>query len=251
MRSFLVALAFLTIVPIRFRQPLADRDIARSRLWYPHVGLIVAALLGLLVVWVARLASPWVGAFGVLAAWVVVTGGLHLDGFCDLCDGLFGGQNADERLKIMKDPQVGAFGMVGVVLLLLGKFAVLAELLAQQSLQAPWLVATAAVVARCLVLVMMAGAVYPRAEGTGRWVITSCQVWEGWLFAVIALGASVLLLPWRVGLGAALASLAGVGGLRFLCQQRLGGVTGDCLGAGIEMAELVFLMVGYLLLLTG
>src|SRR5436305_872648 len=102
MRSFLVALAFLTIVPVRFGKMPTPRDIARSRFWYPAVGLLLGAALGgacaALTTWYR---SPLVAAFLVLAAWVALTGALHLDGFCDLCDGLFGGRTPEERLRIL------------------------------------------------------------------------------------------------------------------------------------------------------
>jgi adenosylcobinamide-GDP ribazoletransferase len=169
MHSFLVALAFLTVVPLRFRELPPPAAVARSRFWYPVVGLLLGALLGgwtaLLLAW-GR--SQAVSAFLVLLAWVLVTGALHLDGFCDLCDGLFGGGTPEDRLRILKDPRRGTFGVVGGVLLLLGKFVALEAVLTEQPARAPWLVAAAAAVARCLVLCVAAGAHYPRPEGTGR-----------------------------------------------------------------------------------
>src|SRR5262249_47410216 len=108
MRSFLVALAFLTIVPVRFREIPAPHDIARSRFWYPVVGLLLgAALAGVCAALTTWCHSALVAAFLVLTAWVVSTGALHLDGFCDLCDGLFGGHTPEDRLRILHDPHLG------------------------------------------------------------------------------------------------------------------------------------------------
>ncbi|HLJ94524.1 MAG TPA: adenosylcobinamide-GDP ribazoletransferase [Gemmataceae bacterium] len=249
MRSFLAALAFLTVVPVRLRKPFSQVEVARSRVWYPVVGGLLGAVLGCADMLAARIGSAPVAAFLVLAAWVVLTGGLHVDGFCDLSDGLFGGRNAEERLLIMKDPHLGTFALVGAVLLLLGKWVLIEELFARGSPDGPWLVGTAVGVGRCLALVMAAAAPYPRPEGTGKLVIEATTVPQSILFALIACVGSVVVL-FRAGVMMALipylASLLFVLLLRQFCLHRLGGITGDCLGAAIEAAELVFLLVAVL-----
>ncbi|MBV9122230.1 MAG: adenosylcobinamide-GDP ribazoletransferase, partial [Planctomycetes bacterium] len=83
-----MALAFLTVLPLRFRQEPSGADVARSRFWFPLVGLLLGALLGVWMAGIEWLQLPALGAFLVLLAWVGLTGALHLDGFCDLCDGL-------------------------------------------------------------------------------------------------------------------------------------------------------------------
>jgi adenosylcobinamide-GDP ribazoletransferase len=243
MRSFLIALAFLTIIPIRFRTPPDAAAVARSRFWYPVVGALLGAALGgwtaLLILW-GR--PPLISAFLVLLAWVILTGALHLDGFCDLCDGLFGGRTPEERLRIMKDPHLGTFGLAGGVLLLLGKFVLLAELVRWQE-RGPWVLGGAVAVARCLALCMAALARYPRPEGTGKALIDSARPVEALLFGVAG-GA----IAFAAG-GGALEALVwfscpavGVLLLTWLCQARLGGVTGDCLGAVAETGELLFVL---------
>jgi adenosylcobinamide-GDP ribazoletransferase len=243
MRSLLVAVAFLTVVPVRFRDFPSESEVARSRFWYPVVGLLLGALLGGTLALVAPLKLPLVGAFLVLLLWVGLTGALHLDGFCDLCDGLFGARTPEERLRIMKDPHLGTFGLAGGILLLLGKFAALAALIEMD--RGPWVVAAAVTTARCLVLFLAAGARYPRTEGTGKALIEGMPAREGnWLWA--PLGAVLGLLGWpRLETGSILAvvlpNFLAVLGLGVLCHHRLRGITGDCLGAGIELAEVVYL----------
>lgn len=245
MQSFLVALSFLTVLPVPSRKLPPPLAVARSRLWYPVVGLLLGALLGggaaLLQAW-GR--APPVQAFLLLAAWVGLTGALHLDGFCDLSDGLFGGRTPEDRLRILKDPHLGTFGLAGGVLLLLGKFALVHEVLA--SPRAPWIVAAAVTVARCLVLCAAAGARYPRPQGTGKVFIEAARPWEAVVFAGLALVAAWLADPAAGALHALrlfLPPLLAVLGLRWLCARRLGGITGDCLGAAIELAEVLFLLV--------
>lgn len=245
MQSLLTALAFLTILPIRFDTPPTTQTIAQSRYWYPVAGLLLAVLLGAWAALVSLLTPLFVATFLVLAAWVVLTGALHIDGFMDLCDGLFAGETPEDRLRIMKDPHVGAFGLVGGVLLLLGKFVVLQETLKR----GPGPLVASIFAARCLVVSMAAGARYPRLEGTGKVFVEACGIRDGILLGLLAAAGSLLILLQHAGPADTYSGLLGfvpalvvVLALRQLCISTLGGITGDCLGAGIELAEWAFLL---------
>lgn len=246
MHSFLVALAFLTTLPIRTDSFPAAAVLARSRFWFPVVGLLLGAGLGgaawgLLQVPLA----PGLRAFVLLAFWILLTGALHIDGFCDLCDGLFAGQSAADRLRILKDPHLGTFGLVGGVLLLLGKWTALTELLDRTPGRSPWLIALTVVAARCLVLVLAAGATYPRAEGTGKILVESCRGPEAFLFGGLAILVVILSAWWlddyRLLMPLAVV-LPALWLLRWVCVRQLGGITGDGLGASIELTELLWLL---------
>lgn len=251
MHSFLVAVSYLTIVPVHFREAPSNGAVAQSRYWYPMVGLLLGVILGAITLAALQIGATVAGAFAVLVAWVALTGAFHLDGCCDLCDGLFGGQTVEKRLAVMKDPHLGTFGLVGGVLVLLGKFAAVQALLTQAPTRAVVMVVTAAFMARCLVLWVAGGAAYPRDEGTGKAFIEGTRAHDRWGAALVAAVAAVT--------AAALLS-ADVSGtliqatilfvpvfltvmlIRRTCDRRLGGVTGDCLGAAIEAAEVVFLL---------
>lgn len=275
MQSFLVALAFLTIIPVR--SSVDQHTLARSRFWYPVVGLVLGTLLGGWAVLVSPTTLPTANgmfsAFVVLATWVVITGALHLDGFCDLCDGLFGGATPEERLGIMKQPTRGAFAIVGALLLLLGKFAALHELFQKAwPYAAAWSVGMAITVSRGLVLSMAAGAHYPRAQGTGKILIEATQWRDVTYFLAISAvflaagpfavtlwpcpyspcsdsvnSTHALLQACRNGVGVVAVMLFPLLCVLFLlgrtCERRLGGITGDCLGAAIELLELIFLLL--------
>jgi adenosylcobinamide-GDP ribazoletransferase len=245
-QSFLVALGFLTILPVPLRTLPAAAVVARSRWWYPVIGVLLGALLGggTALLACSGLSVP-LRAFLILLAWVLLTGALHLDGLCDLADGLFGGRSPEERLRILKDPHLGVFGLTAGVLALLGKFVLLSELLNQHQVEADWIVGAAVAAARCLVLCLAAGAHYPRPEGTGKALVEGTRGWEAGFFVLLAaglLGVGVRSPEPLLWLAPFLAALAGVLALRWLCQRRLGGVTGDCLGAGIETAEILILL---------
>ena len=247
MKSLLTALAFLTVFPIRFRESPSPTIVAQSRFWYPLVGLLLGLVLGGWTALIGQLGEPPVQAFLILLAWVGLTGALHVDGFCYLCDGLFGGQTAQDRLLIMKDPHLGTFGLVGGVLLLLGKFVALQSVVrGTGSATGVWLVCAAVLISRCLVLCVAAKSRYPRPEGTGKVLIEATTWKEAGGFAVLATGIAWSTAPhysdWGIVIGLFAPTFLAIMLLRWICERRLGGITGDCLGAAIELCEVIFLM---------
>ncbi len=232
------ALAFLTTLPA----PAAPYDparFARAGRWYPLVGLLIGGLL-LAVHWLAGLLfPPLLTAALVVTAWVGITGGLHLDGLADCCDGLFAPVDPDRRLAIMRDPRAGAFAVVGVALFLMLKVAAVAALATPVSglLLAP-------VWARWTLLL---AAKQPRARPQGMGAGFARGVTPGVLGVAftMALAPSLALLllgDWRAPiaiLAAHGATLAAV----LLARARLGGVTGDVFGLVVEISELAVLLV--------
>ena len=129
MTAFLVALRFLTILPLGGPVKVDSGLFIWSSKYYPLVGLVIGCLLWgfyrlLMVVFPANVA---VGL--LLAFWVVLSGALHLDGLGDTLDGCYGGKNPADRLRIMKDVHLGTMGIVGIILLLMLKWFALKEML--------------------------------------------------------------------------------------------------------------------------
>mgnify|MGYP002870254812 FL=1 len=119
MQPFLIALQFLTCLPVRLRSMPEPQQIGRSLLYYPLVGLLLGALLCLFGIALGNAAAPLNAAL-LLAAWVWLTGALHLDGLADSADAWVGGFGDRERtLAIMKDPRSGPVAVAVLVLLLL------------------------------------------------------------------------------------------------------------------------------------
>ena len=236
--DFGLAWRLLTIVPLPFVPENVDRPAGRAAAYYPLVGLI----LGLLLAgtdWLFHLLLPeGVVAALLLAVWVGLTGMLHLDGFMDACDGLLPPRDPARRLEIMKDSQVGAFGVAGVVLLLLLKFNGLLAL--PVASRGPALIAIP-VLARWAMTWTMARYPLTRTEGLSAFF----RVGLGWeqvgIAAVIAGGVAIIF--W--GLGGVV--LLGVTWLittlvaRFAIA-RVGGLTGDIYGAICETTETVLLI---------
>lgn len=233
----LIALQFLTRLPVRLPGMPEPEQIGRSLLWYPAVGVLIGALLlGLHAV--LGTTPALLQAAILLAVWVGLSGGLHLDGLADTADAWVGGYGDRERtLAIMKDPRSGPIAVVLLVLVLLLKFAALVVLLEQGAwaglLLAPWLV-------RALLPLLLLTTPYVRAGGLG--VALSEHLPRErlpWVLAAHAL--AMLLLGWGAVLALLVAALV-FWRLRRAFIARLGGTTGDTAGALLELVECAVLL---------
>lgn len=232
MNAFLVALQFLTRIPVATRAAPTTEVVARSLLYYPLVGLVLGALLAALH-WLLGDAPAPVRAALVLAAWAALTGGLHLDGLADSADAWAGASGDRERaLAIMKDPRSGPIAVAVLVLVLLVKFAALASVA-----PADWLVlAFVPALARSGIPLLLATTPYVRPGGLGAALAAGQSRAAGiasavatWCVAVLLIGAGAIWL--LLVLCAALLALRG------MMMRTLGGTTGDTAGALIEIAE--------------
>mgnify|MGYP000857354270 FL=1 len=246
MTSFLLALQFLTAIPVRIADEITPRLMGRTMVWFPIVGLLLGACLSL-ADWGLRLLFPaTVSAAALLCIWVALTGALHLDGFLDCCDGLLVAKPPEKRLEILKDTHVGAFAVVGAVCLLLLKFTALLELPGE--FRGAALVVIPTVTRAAMVYAARA---YPYARpgpGLGQLFREGLTWREVGLAALMAVAVAVLVLHW---VGALLVAVVGLStlGVAAFAQRRIGGLTGDVYGAINEIAEVVALLS--LLILKG
>lgn len=240
MRALLVAVQFLTRLPLPW---LAAPDAAlrgRSVPYYPVVGFAIGVLLVALATVLAT-ANALLAAALVLLAWVLLTGGLHLDGLADSADAWVGGHGDRERtLAILKDPASGPAGVSALVLLLLVKFAALAALLEAQSLPPALLLAP--VLGRAALVFLLLGTPYVRPGGIGAAQAAHLPRTAAVVMLVAVALAPPLLLGAR-GLWLLAAVVLLLLALRRLMHQRLGGATGDTLGASCELVEALVLVV--------
>lgn len=234
------AVQFLTLAPPLVRRPLTPLELGRSVGWFPLVGLLIGGLLAGLDRCLAWVFPPAVVAALVLAAWVVFTGALHLDGFLDSCDGLFGGHTPEARLRIMRDERAGAFAVIGGVLLLLLKYAALAG---NPERLAALLIAP--VVGRWGMTLAVVAFPYGRAEGLGRAMKDHAgrpQILLASIVAVAVVGGVTAIVGWRALMILPLAGVVTWVVGRFTLR-RLPGLTGDIYGALCELLEVVVLLV--------
>ena len=239
MRYFIITLQFLTIIPLPFDTHCEKEDLGRSTALFPLAGLTIGALLAglnwLLAPWLAR---PLCDAL-LIAALAALTGGLHLDGLADVCDGLAARGGRERFLAVMKDSQVGAVGAVGLVLGLLLKWQALVAVPLDLKWQALLLFP---LLARFGQVLMLTGARHARQDGLGALFVQGSGGVALLLASVTAVTASFAVLGFR-GLVALVGVCLLTGAGRLFFQRRLGGITGDTVGCLSELNDILVLII--------
>lgn len=245
MQNFLKAISLLTRLPVRVTWDDTTPP-GRMMAWYPVVGLVLGLLLALPVAafgyGLPAPAVPLLGPAIVLAIWVGLTGALHLDGWADFCDAMFVHASREKRLQIMADPRLGSFGATGLVVLLLLKLAALQgimQMLAQRPTLFPLLIGAPVLARTAIVWVCWT---FPLAKPDGMAAHFKQGLARRDLILALATAALVAACAgWRglvcIGLAVLTAGLLGR-----LAVRKIGGITGDVLGATVEAVETVVLV---------
>jgi len=233
-RAFLLSLSLLTRLPVTLPNNIDCYDSGRSALFYPLVGLIIG-LIALLPIGIFSNTSPILLGAIVIALWAAITGGLHLDGLADSADAWLGGMGDRERTqRIMKDPLVGAAGVIAIVCVLLLKFSAVIVLIQQGSL---WGLALAPMVARNMVLLLFLTSEYVSSQGIAHYVVDYLPRTIAWGILIV-----ILVMCGLFSVYGTLLVLIGFGLIRRLSLKRIGGYTGDVAGVVVEITETLFLV---------
>lgn len=236
MKLISIAFNLLTTLPLHPPADWRAGDSGRAAGWYSFVGLILGGLIAISHVLISAFLPPLVTGALTLTFWVALTGGLHLDGLADCCDGLCHTSNAEKRLEIMKDSRMGAFGGIGLFLILILKFSALASISSGMAVSAILL-----------------------ATSLGRWFILMTGFLplarSGGMAADFAMGLKKSSLIWCGLIPLALTIFIGFRGLLALgltflavviiqrfALIRIGGVTGDVFGLIVEISETLILI---------
>jgi adenosylcobinamide-GDP ribazoletransferase len=235
-RAFLIAVQFLTCIPITVKGKINPEDNGRALLFYPLVGLILGLILYVVA---AFLESSNLSAAILLSVWVVCTGALHLDGLADSADAWMGGHSDPERtLTIMKDPASGVIAVVALILVLLLKWTALRTLLLTDGL----LIIFAPVIARMMVLGLIMSTPYARVSGLGADMVKYLPV-KAAITILISMFILLVLVQWKAAISAVIISVLISFALRYMMLKRIKGFTGDTAGALIEIIETVVLVL--------
>lgn len=233
----LIAVQFLTTIPVRLPYLPSREQNAVSMLYYPLIGVMIGAVLWSLASFVSL--PIMLLSCLVMAVWVWLTGGLHLDGLVDTADAWVGGFGDKERtLTIMKDPNAGAMGVIAIVVNLALKWAAVYSLLELRSLLVLIIIP---MLARLSALVLFASTPYVRKQGLGS-ALTGLGKGKT-LLALLLYLPLLVILPWQMAVGLAVVWLGLMAYLRARFMARIGGITGDTVGASIEISEVVLLVV--------
>lgn len=252
LRNFVTAVQFLTVLPVSRRHAVDENDLARSMVYFPFVGFLIGVILAYadrLLLWLFP--NTLANLFLLLVS-AVLTRALHVDGLADSIDGITGGADPPSRLAIMKDSRIGTAGVLAVLFVFLAKYACLNSLFGDVKTSA---LLTAPVFGRWSQILMMFKADYGRDRGLGKVFVGHLR--SGGLVAatVITAGLSafVLLGDLQTASLAAVLPFAAAAfsvGWRWFTVRKLGGVTGDTVGAASELTEtLVFAL--FVFSLTG
>lgn len=241
-RLFFIALQFFTRLPIPRWVGFAPDWLRHASRYFPAVGIVVGMVTAAVYAAAVFMLPQAVAVLLSTAAGIYLTGALHEDGFADMCDGFGGGHTPERTLEIMQDSRIGAYGAIGIGLLLALKFVTLSSLPA-------WPAAAALLAAHPLSRLASAALIwrlsYIKAEGKAKPLAQQMSAPE------FGIGAIAVLLPlaalglagalsWQAMTAGALAAALAALWLAAMFVRRLGGYTGDCLGAVQQVAEAAF-----------
>lgn len=243
LKSLFIALQFLTIIPLRPSARLEERDIAHSMSFFPLVGMMIGGFLIIINLITSRYLSPFIANTLLLIGWVGISGAFHLDGFADTVDGLCGGKNKEEILSIMKDSFIGAKGAIALILLLLLKFALLLGLTNGYKNYA---LLFAPVAGRWSMVAGIYLSSYARKEGLAKAFFSHKTGREIFWASLITFCPGLILFRieffYIIGIALTINWL-----LIIYFKKRIGGLTGDNLGALNEIIEVITLFSLYCL----
>jgi adenosylcobinamide-GDP ribazoletransferase len=242
LKRFLIALQFLTILPIKVKPEIREEDFGKSLIYFPLVGMLIGFFLILILLLFDFLPYLVKAAF-ILGASIIITGGIHLDGFADTCDGLYGFRTKEKALEIMRDSRIGAMGAIGITLLLLLKFALLASIL-KENLEK--ILILMPIFARWAQVFACFCSSYARQEGKAKYFIEYAgkkEIFIGTLFTLV----SFLILMRTEGLILFTISYFTIFLFINWIKKKIGGMTGDTIGSVNEVAEGCIFLFGLIL----
>ena len=237
-KPFLISVQFLTRLPVRLASQPNEKDFGNSLLFYPLVGFIIGLIL-IKLGWLLSGSPPLVTAALLVTTWVLITGGLHLDGLADSADAWIGGMgDRTKTLAIMKDPNCGPAGVTAIVLILLLKFVALYSLVIANE----WITLLLAIIlARTLLPLLFLTTPYVRSNGLGTSLAVHQPRWWS-IFIVVTTFALMFLLTDIQYLLLSLTAVVTFLLLRHLMLHRIAGTTGDTAGALVEITEATVLL---------
>lgn len=234
MTAFFIALQFLTTFPIQLKEMPSKQQNGQSLLFYPLIGLMIGAILFAIATLLHALPVILLSSL-ILVVWIWLTGGLHLDGLADTADAWVGGFGDKEcTLKIMKDPSCGPIGVLSLIILCLIKWSALYVLLEKQLYSALILFP---ILGRLAPLFLFLTTQYVREKGLGSSIAEFIPKTGSVIISALCLVASAYF-AW-VGVLTAMIFIGTLIYLRHKFIQRIGGITGDTVGASIEICEAV------------
>ncbi len=239
MKAFIAAVQFLTIVPLSKDLRATNETLGNSTAYFPLVGFLIGILLFIYNEVLSLFLPLQVGCILIIALLIVLTGAIHLDGFVDTLDGLAGGRDKATTLEIMKDSRIGAIGVIGVVVLLLVKYASMVNIPRGFLWKALLLMP---VIGRWSMAQLCYFSKYARENGAARPFVGAGSKRGAIFAAILTLTVLAVFLGFKgIGIGILLSLFTHV--FRAFFYHKIGGVTGDIIGGANELNEVLFLIL--------
>lgn len=252
-KGLIMAVQFFTCIPIPYEVPMDKVHIEKAIKTFPVLGLLqgvfYAFVIFALSAWTPL--TPIACAFFVWLSMIVLTGGLHLDGWIDVSDAYFSYRDQNRRLEIMKDSRVGAFGVLSVLVLLSAKFLFISEIVIRLNDATYVLIALIPFLGKCVMGILLIHVKAAKEEGLGTLFKNAASKYTLWnypFYVIILFGGLAALWPGAIG-GAFLLLLAAIVFILVAAKKTVkwfGGITGDVLGASVEGVEMVLWMTLWL-----
>lgn len=235
---FFVGIMFLTRLPVPSGLRHVDGRLARSARYFPLVGVLIGVLAAA-AFWMSSMLVPApIAAMLTLVVTLMITGALHEDGLADCCDGIGGGASREHALEIMRDSRIGTYGAAGLILSLGLRWAAIASFTAIEGLIG-LIIANA--ISRAMIPPVLVSAKYARTRGLASSVAEGVSSKEAAFAVLLAAGVAMIGGP-AAGLAALAAAFLGAAVTLMILVRRLGGYTGDGLGAIQQVAEIAVLI---------
>ena len=240
MKHFILITQFLTSIPINIELKVNRDDFQKAISYFPFVGLTIGIINSLLFLITSNFLPFRVAVIFAIVTQIILTGGIHLDGLSDTFDGLLSGREKNRILEIMKDSRIGTFGLLALVILLLLKFELLASL---SKVQIILCIILAPVVARGFIVMSMYKKPYAREhEGMGDLFIGKATKFQ-YIFNISISSILVILCLGIKAIPILLIVACFIYSFNKWVIKKIGGITGDILGAEIELIDLVFILL--------
>jgi adenosylcobinamide-GDP ribazoletransferase len=235
-RPLLAAIQFLTIIPFPKSFTGGEKELEKCMPFFPVVGLLIGIIIAAFDQVMGIILPPLPASVMTAIAMTGISGGLHMDGLADTADGFFSARPRERVLEIMRDSRTGVMGVLAVVFVIVLKVSVLISILPPFR---PGIIVLMPLAGRCSFVVMMTALPYVRREGGLATAFGGGKSWLNVLWASAFLLAAGWLAGHWMGFAASFSALLVAALFSVYCFRKIGGYTGDTLGAGCELAEIV------------
>lgn len=236
MKNFILAIQFMTRIPININLDVKREDFSKTVKFFPVIGLIIGLFEALIYLTSLKFFSNNIAAFFTILSHVIITGGIHIDGLSDSVDGIFSAREKNKMLEIMKDSRVGTFGALAIVFLIVGKIIFVSDIVTDLKIIA---IILAPVISRTMNIFLMYKRKYARdTEGMGDMFIGAISKTD--YNIALFLGIIIPIIIGKLnGIVFFIFCFIFTILFRHYIEKKIGGLTGDILGASDELNELL------------